>query len=105
MRTLLVVMASVGVALAAPPTLQRNQIEALERDGRFVEAAEGYEALARVRPADPRVDELYYNAAVTWVRAGHASRATVAYGLLIQERPASLLAKRALFVLARIYQE
>ncbi|MSP62027.1 MAG: tetratricopeptide repeat protein [Myxococcales bacterium] len=85
-------------------SLDRRQAEALERDHRHREAAELYLRIATAWPEYPRIDEVLLNAAVDFDRARLVGRAIAAGKELLLRRPASPLAPRALFQVARSYQ-
>lgn len=89
---------------AALLALLQRQIEGLERAGRLREAATAYMQLADRDPNHPKYDELLYNAAVLFQRSKLLGLALQARERLLRERPASPLAKRALYRDAQAYQ-
>ena len=73
----------------------RLEVEDLERQGKYAECGDGYLRLASGTPADPRADELLYNAAICYDQAALGAKARAARRLLIKNHPGSPLAARA----------
>ena len=83
----------------------RKHIEELEKDKKFREAATLYIQLATDYPDDPKIDEVYYNAAVLFERAKLLGLAIQARQQLIKLKPDSTLSKKAIYQIGRNYQD
>jgi len=81
--------------------LWRMHAERLDHEERFAESAALYLRIADRFKSDPRLDEILYNAAVSFDRAGDAAAAAAARKRLIKIKPDSPLAKKAAAQLSR----
>jgi len=84
--------------------VQRMQLADLEKQGKNKEAAAMYIQLATDYPDDPKIDEVYYNAAVLFDKANLVGAAISARQQLLKVKPDSTLAKKAIFQIGRNYQ-
>jgi tetratricopeptide (TPR) repeat protein len=84
--------------------VQRMQIAELEKAGKNKEAAAMYIQVATDYPDDPKIDEVYYNAAVLFDKANLIGLAIQARQQLLKIKPDSVLAKKAIFSIGRNYQ-
>ena len=85
--------------------LGRKRIEVAEKQGRFKEVAFLYMKQAQDYPADPKIDEVYYNAAINFERAKLLGSAIQAREILLKTKPESTLAKKALYQIGRNFQD
>ncbi len=85
--------------------LVRKQIEQTEKDKRYCDAARLYVKLADEHPDDPKVDEVYYNAAVNFEKCGLLGLAIRYREELIKNKPDSANAKKAIYLVGRNYQD
>src|SRR5581483_612955 len=83
----------------------RKHIEELEKENKVKEAADLYYQLAVEYPDDPRIDEVYYNAAVNYEKAKFIGLAIKMREQLISTKPDSTLAKKAKYLIGRNYQD
>ena len=83
----------------------RKHIEELEKANKPKQAADLYIQLATDYPNDPKLDEVYYNAAVLFEKAKLIGLAIQARGKLIELKPDSTLAKKAIYLIGRNYQD
>ncbi len=83
----------------------RLHIQDLEKKNKYKEAAALYIQLANDYPADPKIDEVYYNAAVLFEKAKLIGAAIQARQALIKLKPDSALAKKAIYQIGRNYQD
>ena len=84
--------------------LLRIKIEVVEKMGDHKQAGVLYLQLAERFPNDPKVAELYFNAAINFERARLIGLAIQARERLIQLRPDDPLAKKAIYRLGQNYQ-
>src|SRR5262249_39807475 len=84
--------------------LERDQAETLENDHRYKAAADLYVQLAADDADDPRLDEVFYNAAIDYQRANMVGLSVLAFQELMRARPDSPLAKKATYLVGRSYQ-
>ena len=61
--------------------------------------------MAQDYPNDPKIDEVYYNAAVVFERAKLLGSAIQAREMLLKVKPDSTLAKKAIYQIGRNYQD
>jgi len=85
--------------------LTRKRIEFATEQGRFKEAAQLYMETAQNNPNDPKLDEMYYNAALLYSRAKLIGSAIRARETLLKVRPDSTLAKKAIFYIGQNYAD
>lgn len=85
--------------------LNRKRIQVAEKQGRYKEAADLYIEDARQHPDNPKIDEVYYNAAVMYERAKLLGAAIQAREALLKVKPDSTLAKKAIYQIGRNYQD
>ena len=83
----------------------RLRIAELEKAGKSKEAAQLYFQLASDYPDDPKIDEVYYNAAVLFEKAKLIGLAIQMRQQLIKVKPDSTLAKKAIYQIGRNYQD
>jgi tetratricopeptide (TPR) repeat protein len=83
----------------------RKHIEEMEKDNKYKEAALLYQNLAAEFPEDPRIDEVYYNAAVNFEKSKLIGAAITMRQALIKVKPDSTLAKKAIYLIGRNYQD
>lgn len=83
----------------------RRHIEELEKDKKYKEAAYQYNRLATEYPDDPKIDEVLYNAAVLFEKAKLIGNAIKMREALIKQKPDSTLAKKAIYLIGRNYQD
>jgi tetratricopeptide (TPR) repeat protein len=91
-----------GVLMAS---LGRKRIEIAQKEGRNKEAAQLYLKTAQDYPNDPKIDELYYNAAILFEKAKLIGSAIQAREALLKVKPDSVLAKKAIYQIGRNYQD
>jgi tetratricopeptide (TPR) repeat protein len=84
--------------------LLRDQAETLENDRHYKAAGDLYVQLAADYPDDPRLDEIFYNAAIDYQRANLVGLSILAFQELMRARPDSPLAKKATYLVGRSYQ-
>jgi tetratricopeptide (TPR) repeat protein len=85
--------------------LTRKRIEIAQEQGRYKEVAQMYLQEAVDYPNDPKLDEVYYNAAVNFERAKLLGSAIQARELLLKAKPESTLAKKAVYQIGRNFQD
>ncbi len=85
--------------------LNRKRIEIAEKQGRYKEAAALYMQNALENPNDPKLDEVFYNAAVLYERAHLLGLAINAREQLLKAKPDSTLAKKAIYQIGRNYAD
>jgi tetratricopeptide (TPR) repeat protein len=83
--------------------LGRKRIEIAQKQGRFKEAAALYMQQAADNPTDPKIDEVYYNAALLYDRVHLIGLAIRAFEALLQAKPDSVLAKKAIYIIGKDY--
>ena len=76
-----------------------------EKEGRWKEAAQLYLKDATENPNNPKLDEIYYNAAVAFERVKLLGSAIQARELLLKTRPDSTLAKKAIYQIGRNFSD
>src|SRR5262249_20934978 len=75
--------------------LGRKRIEIAQQEGRWKDAAFLYMKSAQEYPNNPKIDEVYYNAAVAFERVKLLGSAIQAREILLKTKPDSTLAKKA----------
>lgn len=85
--------------------LGRKRIEVAQAEGRWKEAAQLYMKQAADYPNDPKIDEVYYNAAVAFERVKLLGSAIQAREILLKTKPDSTLAKKAIYQIGRNFQD
>jgi tetratricopeptide (TPR) repeat protein len=85
--------------------LGRKRIEMAEKEGRFKDTAYLYMKQAADYPNDPKIDEIYYNAAINFERAKLLGSAIQAREILLKTKPDSTLAKKAIYQIGRNFQD
>jgi tetratricopeptide (TPR) repeat protein len=87
--------------------LLRKRIELCEKDKKSnpKECADLYVVLATKYPNDPKIDEIYYNAAVLYEKSKLLGLAIQLRQQLIQNKPESSLAKKAIYLIGRNFQD
>jgi tetratricopeptide (TPR) repeat protein len=85
--------------------IARKKIEQWEKDAKYRLAADEYVRLAKEHPDDPRIAEVYYNAAVDYEKAKSIGLAIQIRSQLIELKPEDPLSKKAVFLLGRAYQD
>lgn len=85
--------------------LTRKRIELAQEEKRWKDAANMYMKEAADYPNDPKLDEVYYNAAVNYERAKLLGSAIQAREILLKTKPDSTLAKKAIYQIGRNYQD
>ncbi len=85
-------------------SLLRETAERDERARRFREAGETYLRLAAQYPDYPQLDEVYYDACLDFQQAKSIGRAIQSCQLLLEKRPDSKWASKAIFTVGRAYQ-
>jgi tetratricopeptide (TPR) repeat protein len=85
--------------------LTRKRIEIAQEQGRYKEVAQMYMQEAVDYPNDPKIDEIYYNAAVNFERAKLIGSAIKAREILLKTKPDSVLAKKAVYQIGRNFQD
>jgi TolA-binding protein len=87
--------------------LKRKKIEMCEKDKTAPPkmCADLYVELATEYPNDPKIDEIYYNAAVLYERAKLLGLAIQLRQQLIQNKPDSTYAKKAIYLIGRNFQD
>ena len=85
--------------------LTRKEIEQMESEKKYREAAVLYKQLAEANNADPKWDEMVYNAAVNFERAKLIGLAVQMRQWLIKTKPDSTLAKKAIYQVGRNFQD
>lgn len=85
--------------------IKRKEIEQLEDTKNYREAAIAQKKLAEDNPTDPKWDEIVYNSAINFERAHLIGSAIVMRELLIEKKPDSPLAKKAIYQVGRNYQD
>ena len=83
--------------------IARKKIERYEQIGKYRLAADEYVKLATDHPEDPRIAEVYYNAAVDYERAKAVGAAITQRQNLIRLLPNHELSKKAVFLLGKAY--
>jgi tetratricopeptide (TPR) repeat protein len=86
-------------------SLEREVAEQLERANQPRRAGEAYLKIASECASDPRLDEVLNNAAVDFQKARMIGLAVLAFQQLIAARPESSLAKKAVYLVGRNYQD
>ncbi len=82
----------------------RKELEELEKQGEYREAGIRYLQLADQSPNDPKIDEMYYNAGLNFERAHLIGLSIQAREKLIEKRPDSNLAKKAIYRVGQNFQ-
>ena len=90
-----------GVIQAA---LARDEAETREAQHDYKGAADRYLALAAKYPDDPKLDEILYDAGVDYQRDNMVGLSILALQELIRLKPDSPLAKKAIYMVGRSYQ-
>lgn len=85
--------------------LGRKRIEQAEKEGRYKDTAQLYMKQAADYPNDPKLDEIYYNAAINFERAKLLGSAIQAREILLKTKPDSTLAKKAIYQIGRNFQD
>ncbi len=85
--------------------IARKKIEQWEKEAKYRLAADEYVRLAKEHPDDPRLAELYYNAAVDYEKSKAVGLAIQVRSQLIELKPEDPLSKKAVFLLGRAYQD
>lgn len=85
--------------------IARKKIERWEKGGQYRKAADEYVRMANEHPDDPRIAELWYNAGVDYEKAHAVGAAIQARSQLIKTKPDDPLAKKAVYLLGRAYQD
>jgi len=85
--------------------LLRKMIEVTEKDKKYKEAGDLYVELMNKYPNDPKIDEIYYNAAINYEKAKLLGLAIQMRQLLINNKPDSTLAKKAVYLIGRNFQD
>ena len=85
--------------------LGRKRIELADKEGRHKDAAVLYMKQAQDYPNDPKIDEVYYSAAVDFERAKLLGSAIKAREILLKTKPDSPLAKKAIYLIGRNFQD
>jgi tetratricopeptide (TPR) repeat protein len=80
-------------------------LEQLQRDKKYVEAARMGIKMAEENPQDPKLDVLYYDAGVNFEKAKLIGAAIQSREALIKLKPDSPLAKKAVYLVGRNYQD
>jgi tetratricopeptide (TPR) repeat protein len=83
----------------------RLHIQDLEKTNKNKAAADLYIELASEYPNDPKLDEVYYNAAVLYEKGKLIGLAIQARLKLIELKPDSTLAKKAIYLIGRNFQD
>lgn len=81
-----------------------RHIEELEKAKQYREAATLYVQLATDYPDHPRIDEIYYNAAIDFERANLVGLAIKQRQMLLKAKPDTALAKKAIYLIGRNFQ-
>jgi tetratricopeptide (TPR) repeat protein len=84
---------------------ERKHVEQLETQQKYKDAGTMYVQLSNDCPTDPKIDEVYYNAAINFERAKLIGAAIQMRQLLISKKPDSSLAKKAVYLIGRNYQD
>jgi tetratricopeptide (TPR) repeat protein len=90
---------------AIKANIQRQEIEYFEKDKKYADACRSYLQLASDYPNDSKIDEIYFNAAVNCEKAKLIGLAIQARQVLIRTKPDSRLAKKAVYLIGRNYQD
>jgi len=85
-------------------SLLRKRVEVTERNGDYRTAGKLYLQLAERYPDDPKIAELYYNAAVNFEKSRLIGLAIQARDKLISTKPDDPLAKKAIYRLGQNFQ-
>jgi tetratricopeptide (TPR) repeat protein len=85
-------------------SIMRKRIEELEKQGQYREAGKLNLRLAELYPNNPRIAELYHNAAIDFERARLIGLAIQARDKLISLKPDDALARRAIYRLGQNFQ-
>lgn len=85
-------------------SLLRKRIEVVENKGDHRQAAKLYLQLAERYPDDPKIAEIYYNAAINFERARLIGLAIQAREKLISMKPDDPLAKKAIYRVGQNFQ-
>jgi tetratricopeptide (TPR) repeat protein len=86
-------------------SLWRAEAEDLERDHQYKAAGDLYAKIATEFPDDPRLDEVLYDVAINYQRAKMIGLTVLALQQLIKLKPDSPLAKKAVYMVGRDYQD
>ncbi len=85
--------------------LERKKIEQLEHEKKYCDAARLYIKITEEHPDDPKLDELYFNAGSLFEKCHLLGAAIQSREALIKTKPDSPLAKKAIFLVGRNYQD
>jgi tetratricopeptide (TPR) repeat protein len=85
--------------------IKRKAAEQLETDKKWKAAAQAYLEIVAENPNDPKVDEILFNIGVLFERANLIGLAIKAREQLIQTKPDSTNAKRAIYLIGKNFQQ
>ncbi len=80
------------------------QANLFQRIGRYVDAARTFEAYAKANPKDPKIADIYYNAATIWEALNNSSRAISNYEAYYRSTR-NKNRSESIFKIALIYQD
>lgn len=77
----------------------------LEKNGKYLEAAKGFESIATTNPKGPDADKAWYNAGLNYKKAGEADKSLFCLSQLISQYPKSTLLGEGLLQTIQIYED